>query len=945
MPAETSVVTLYVSGRRPGEFSTVISTVTLGDESSAAIRKREAGFAAPEMFTVKASQVPEIGGSFPTSDDVYLENYVMSAMNEVSGQASETETQSLESIIGDVSSYVSSVIGQSSPSSKRHVLRSSSTEKPTPFSTENKKKLPGKKANASSFNSSSSTGHFLSNGPAEFAPLKRKGTNTENRGMLIISNDDKLNISKANIHLTPKYENNTQATVVEGTESSRKKRNTDDSLGDKDNGSIHSEMSSHRRRKVRVKVPINRKKSGEDKTENKEEILTLSEAQHSARIPDMDIGAQYIEKHGQRKISPLSEYGSRTDRIRGHEPVISNSHEEGNDHQRRKIVVTRRKKPEHSKINGTLEDYFMSSSVPANNTPETAEDFLIITTYRPKEIPAIASSNKTVNEKDLYLLPTTVRGNKVIMNTSGRRRIVVTKKRPIFITPTQRRRIVVTKKRPVPSLIFDIGPTNVIPDSMSTIYSYKYTVLNRDKGLSTDTENMVKVSQVFMSGDVNHEDHGSREITEDSQKQIYDDETPTSFKTDEQVEKSNTEKNTNVLTAKETSNEEHSSTPISSLPFTEMSIHRLITIQPSQIESSFHISTHDVEYETPSFSVSTQDLPPEITLLKVSSLTLAKNDKKESQVATSILQPENDHKSINTKTNHEKEENKKHTDEKEKEYNGEDKKDNQKHNSGTTPSYEFTSESPSTTGETLISITEETSPDGPRFVRPTHFSITKRPGRTKTSFPGRRRTSVLTPSSTPGSNSIYSSSGNYKSYRGRRPLTSSRTFGRSSKTHTYLHTTATINVLTEPAPSQFDDSPPHSLSNSPSSTLFDGSSLSIPTSSGSHSESLPTSLSATSVPVTTASSPTLVPDISSTVVMETVTSTRLRTYTYIVTRVAGQEQVVTSTTEVKPHVTTFTVKKTLSVLATGKSFSSSLSLFSSVIYFTDLLCHLTDPPH
>lgn len=943
IPAETSVVTLYVSGRRPGEFSTVISTVTLGDESSAAIRKREAGFAAPEMFTVEASQVPEIGGSFPTSDDGYLDNYVMSAMNEVSGQASETETQSLESIVGDVSSYVSSVIGQSSSSSKLLALRSSSTENPTPFSTENKKKLPGKKTNPSSFNSSYSTGHFLSNGPAEFAPLKRKVINKENRGMLTMLNDNKQNISKANVQSKPKYENSTCAMVFEKREFLRKKRSTEDNLGDKDNGSIHSEIPSHRRRKVRIKVPINRKKLSEDKSVNKEEILTLSEAQHSARVPNMDIGAQHIEKHEHGKTSPQPEYGSRMESIiHGQEPVTSNSHEEGNNHQRRKIFVTRRKKTEHSTVSSDLDDYSISSSVPAN-TPDRAQDFLVITTYRPKEIPFFVSSNVAVDEKDLYLFPTTVRGNKVVMSTtSGRRRIVVTRKRPIIMTPTQRRRVVVTKKRPVPNFDLDIEPTNVIPESMSTIYSYKYTVLNRDKELSTDTENMVKVSQVFMSGGVNHEVYDDREIIEESKKKYYE-ETPTSLETDIRVEKSKTEQNSNVLISKQASNGQQSLIPTSNFPVTEMSTQRLITIQPSQIESSFKISTHDLENETLTFGVSTQDLPLEISSLKISSLTLANNDIIKSQGATSVLQPENDYKSVNTDIKHEKEENKKNIQGEENEYSGENKEDDQTHNRATTASYEFTTESPSITEDSLISITEESSFDGPRFVRPTRFSITKRPGRIKTTFPGRRQTSVLTPTSTTGSNSIHSSSGNYKSYyRGRQPLTSSRTFGRSSKTHTHLYTTATTNVPTEPVP-HFDDSPSYNLSNSPSSALFDDSSLSIHTSSESPSESSPTPSSITPVPATTASSHTVVPDISSTVVMETVMSTRLRTYTYIVTRVAGQEQVVTSTTEVKPHVTTFIVTKTLPVLATGESFSSSLSLFSSVFFSSCLLCHLTDP--
>jgi hypothetical protein len=939
IPAETSVVTLYVSGRRPGEFSTVISTVTLGDESSAAIRKREAGFAAPVMFTVEASQVPEIGGSFPTSDDDgFLDNYIMSAMNEVSGQASETETQSLESIVGDVSSYVSSVIGQSS-SSNLHVLRSSSTEKPTHLSTENKKKSPGKKINSSSFNSSSHTGHFLSNGPAEFAPLKRKVMNRENRGILIMSNGNIQNTCKSNIQSKPKYKNCTQETVTEGRKYLRKKRNTDVSTGDKDDGNFHSETPSHRRRKVRVKVPINKNKLGEDKSVNKEEILTLSEAQQTATVPDMDIGAQHIDKHGEGQIYPQPEYGSRMVKIiRGHGPVTSNSQEEGNDHQRRRIVVTRRKKPKQSTVDGVLEDHFTSSSVSATNTPDIVEDILVITTYRPKEIPLLVSSNIAVDDKDLYLLPTTVRGNKIVMKTtSGRRRIVVTKRRPISMTPTQRR-IVVTKKRPVSNLDLDIEPTNVIPESMSTIYSYKYTVLNRDKGVSTDTENMVKVSQVFMSGDVNHEVYDERETTEESKEQTYDEETPTSLKTVAGIDKSKTEQDSNVLISKQASNEEEGSTPASNLPITGMSTNILITIQPSQIESSFQITAHDIEYETPTFRASTQDLPLEISLVKTSSHTLA-DDTIKLRDATSVSQPENNHKCSNTETMQEKEENNKHTEGTGKECNGEDKKYGQKnYNRDSTTSHEFTTESTSTTEDSLISLTQERSFDGPRFIRPTHFSITKRPGRTKTTFPGRRRTSVLTPSSTTGSNIIHSSSSNYKSYyKGRRPLTSSRTFGRSSKTHTYLHTTATTDVLTEPAKSQFDEIPSYSLSNSPSSILFDSSSLSIHTSSEPSSDSLPTSLSKTPVPEIMAISSTVVPDISSTVVIETVTSTRLRTYTYIVTRVAGQEQVVTSTTEVKPHVTTFTVSKTLPILATGESFSSSLSLFSTIILFAYLL--------
>jgi hypothetical protein len=934
IPAETSVVTLYVSGRRPGEFSTVISTVTLGDESSAAIRKREAEFSAPEMFTVEASQVPEIGGSFPTSDDDgYLDHYVMSAMNEVSGQASETETQSLESIVGDVSSYVSSVIGQSSSFSKLHISKSS-TENPTPVSTQNKKKFYSK-ITASPSNSSSSTGHFLSNGPAEFAPLKRKVMNRENRGLLIMLNNKKQNTSS-----TESENSTTQVTVNEETESSRKKRNTDSSLEDKDYGSVPSKIPSHRRRKVKVRVPINKNRSDGDVSVTKEEILTLSEAQHTARIPDMDIGAQNSNKNGE--VFPQLEYGSRTVKIiHGQGPSIFSSNEDGNNHQRRRVVVTRRKKQEHSVVDGVLEDSFISSSVPATNTPDTVEDVLVITTYRPKEIPFIINSNVVVDEKDLNLLPTTVRGNKVITKTSGRRRVVVTKKRPILVTPTQRRRIVVTKKRPVPKLDLDIMPTNVIPDSMSTIYSYKYTVLNRDTGLSADTENMVKVSQVFMSGVSNHEVYDNTESVEESNKHSHEKQTPTLLKTDTEVEKTKTEKMSNVLGSVQTNNEGKSSHPISNLPVTEMSTSKLITIQPSQIESSFQVFTHDVEYETPTFRVLTQDLPFEISSSKISSITLVDDIIKPPDV-TSVQQHENAHETISTETEHEREEKMEHISEK-KAQDNEDEKDEQKHdNMDTTAADGFTSESPSRTEDSLISLTEESSYSGPRFIRPTRFSITRRPGRTKITFPGRRRTSVITPSSTIGSHSIHSSSGNYKSsYRSRQPSSSSRTFGRSSKTHTYPFTTPTTNVLTEPVTSEFEEIPSYSLTNSPS----DGNSLRIYKNSESFTESSPIFLSSTPVLKATASSPTIVPDIISTTVTETVTSTRLRTYTYIVTRVAGQEQVVTSTTEVKPHVTTLTVTKTLPILATGESFSSSLSLFSSFIFLTYLYCCVSDPLH
>jgi len=947
VPAETSVVTLYVSGRRPGEFSTVISTVTLGDDSSAVIKKREVEFVAPEMFTVEASQVPEIGGSFPTSDDDgYLEHYIMSAMNEVSDQDSEIETQSLESIIGDVSSYVSSVIDNSSPSSELHVLKSSSTDNPTSFSTENKKKVSMKKIIASAFNTSSSAGHFLSSGPAEFAPLKRKVKTQENRGMLNISGNNKENTSKINIQLQPESRNSTLKTVIKQTGTLRKKRNTEVSLGGTDDGEVLSKMSSHQRRKVRIKVPINRKKPDEDKNVNTGEILTLSEAQHRVRISNMDIGAEHINKHGQGEVPPTPEYGSRMVKvIRGPGQTNLSSDEDTNSHQRRRVVITRRKKPEHSTVDYVLEDIFISRSVPTDNTLDKVNNGLVITTYRPTRNLFFTSGNTAVDERDLYLVPTTVRGDKVIMKTTpSRRRVVVTNKRPIVVTPTHRRRIVVTKKRPVSQSEIDIQPTYVIPGSMSTLYSYKYTVLNRDKGLNTDAENVVKVSQIFMSGEIKQRVYDGTPSVEESKKHGYDKETTIPFKTEAALVKSMTEQDTDALISTQANDKEQDSTPSSNLSFTEVSTSKLITIPTPQIESSFYVPTRNVEYETPSFKVSTQSLPLAPSPLKISMVTVTDNETIKPLNFTSVKEPENDFESTSTEADIGVGEHNNHIPVKKKEGHEKDTKYYQKHdNRNTMATDEITTASTNTTNDSLLSLTGENLFDGPRFIHPTRFSITRRPGRTKTTFAGRRRTSTLTPSSTVGSHNTHSSSANNKSsYRSRRPTTPSRTFGRSSKAHVHLYTTPTTNIFTAATSSNSEDIPSYSLSHSPSNTLIDDSSIKMPTNSESSFESLPIPLSASVVLETTASSPTLVPDISSTVVLETMTSTRLRTYTYIVTRVAGQEQVVTSTTEVKPHVTTIVVTKTLPVLATGESFSSSLSLFLSPTFHTHHFCHIYD---
>jgi len=87
-PAEASVVTLYVSGKRPGEFSTVLSTVNY--EETATVRKREVE--PSSVIDLMATVYDDI--LLSSTDDDQIQRY------------NEEETQSLESILGDVSKNV-----------------------------------------------------------------------------------------------------------------------------------------------------------------------------------------------------------------------------------------------------------------------------------------------------------------------------------------------------------------------------------------------------------------------------------------------------------------------------------------------------------------------------------------------------------------------------------------------------------------------------------------------------------------------------------------------------------------------------------------------------------------------------------------------------------------------------------------------------------------------
>lgn len=87
-PAEASVVTLYVSGKRPGEFSTVLSTVNF--DETATVRKREVE--PSSVLELLATEFEDMLLSSTSDDQIHTYN--------------EEETQSLESILGDVSKNV-----------------------------------------------------------------------------------------------------------------------------------------------------------------------------------------------------------------------------------------------------------------------------------------------------------------------------------------------------------------------------------------------------------------------------------------------------------------------------------------------------------------------------------------------------------------------------------------------------------------------------------------------------------------------------------------------------------------------------------------------------------------------------------------------------------------------------------------------------------------------
>ncbi|CAL4068672.1 unnamed protein product [Meganyctiphanes norvegica] len=136
-PVQSSVVTLYISGSRPGEFFTVLSTVPVDGEGSRIKRGSQ------RTKTVDQTALPQYieadGGLYQLPDNYEegdLDWYIMSAMNEIDTSDVTKVTPSLDSVLVYSKDFENAELGHD--------------------------------------NVSPNIAPFLWEGPAEFTPLKRK---------------------------------------------------------------------------------------------------------------------------------------------------------------------------------------------------------------------------------------------------------------------------------------------------------------------------------------------------------------------------------------------------------------------------------------------------------------------------------------------------------------------------------------------------------------------------------------------------------------------------------------------------------------------------------------------------------------------------------------------------------------------------------------------------
>ncbi|XP_034477293.1 serine-rich adhesin for platelets-like [Drosophila innubila] len=145
---ESSVITLYVSGRRPGEFSTILSTVHNTNDHASSLHKRQAmpilqtaGLNSPEdLYEFGGSEKINLYSYVPLDLNLELEqeqeqlkmqNSIKSALDDcqesAEGCESKTQTASLESIIGDVDLWYAKATKQALSTSTSTSTDTSST--------------------------------------------------------------------------------------------------------------------------------------------------------------------------------------------------------------------------------------------------------------------------------------------------------------------------------------------------------------------------------------------------------------------------------------------------------------------------------------------------------------------------------------------------------------------------------------------------------------------------------------------------------------------------------------------------------------------------------------------------------------------------------------------------------------------------------------------------
>lgn len=104
---DTSIVTLYVSGRRPGEFSTVLSTI-LTEQNP--IYKRSA-----QYVDVKPSELPSLDLLEAEASNNYYEYILAGSNNDISPDQRSNdyqETESLDFVLGEFNQYTTSAVPQ-----------------------------------------------------------------------------------------------------------------------------------------------------------------------------------------------------------------------------------------------------------------------------------------------------------------------------------------------------------------------------------------------------------------------------------------------------------------------------------------------------------------------------------------------------------------------------------------------------------------------------------------------------------------------------------------------------------------------------------------------------------------------------------------------------------------------------------------------------------------